>query len=97
MKVPKINWIPFDKDNLPDIPVSMYGKTNYLIFFREDARYDDIKWLYHVDIATPNGSYLGNFWDTEIDWDEGQKIEVLAYAELPTGIKEYKLVEDNNG
>lgn len=23
MKVPKINWIPFDKDNLPDIPVSM--------------------------------------------------------------------------
>ena len=31
------------------------------------------------------------------DWDEGQKIEVLAYAELPTDIKEYKLVEDNNG
>lgn len=40
MKIPKINWIPFDKD---------------------------------------------------------KKNEVLAYAELPTDIKEYKLVEDNNG
>lgn len=53
--------------------------------------------MYAVDIATPNGSYLGNFWDTEIDWDEGRKIEVLAYAELPTYISEYDLVEDNNG
>lgn len=97
MKVPEINWIPFDKDNPPDIPVSIYGETRYLIFFREKMCDDYNSWWYHVDIATPNGSYLGNFWDTEIDWDEGQSIEVLSYAKLPTFISEYDLVKDNNG
>lgn len=100
MKIPYINWIPFDKDNPPSIPVSVYGEPHYLIFFREKREtacdYDD-SWWYHVDVATPNGHYLGNFWDTEDDWDEDQTIEVLAYAEKPTYISEYNLLEDSNG
>lgn len=93
MKIPEIKWIPFDKDKPSDIPVSVNGETRYLIFFRENmCDYYDSQW-YHVDIATPNGSYLGNFWDTENDWDEGQTIEVLAYAELPCYMNEFDLME----
>ena len=94
MKIPEIKWIPFDKDKPSDIPVSVNGETRYLIFFREAylfAGYNGYK--YHTDIATPNGSYLGNFWDTENDWDEGQTIEVLAYAELPYYMNESELME----
>lgn len=95
MKVPKFNWIPFDKDNPPDIPVSMYGETKYLIFFREAylfAGYTGYK--YHIDIATPNGSYFGNFWDTNNNWIwGGNKIEVLAYAEIPCYMNETDLME----
>lgn len=93
MKIPEINWIPFDKDNPPDIPVCMYGETRCLILFRESMcdYYDS--WWYHVDVATPNGSYLDSFWDTETDWYEGRKIEVLAYAELPYYMNESELME----
>ena len=94
MKIPEIKWIPFDKDKPSDIPVSVNGETRYLIFFREAylfAGYNGYK--YHTDIATPNGSYLGNFWDTENYWDEGQTIEVLAYAELPYYMNESELME----
>lgn len=94
MKIPEIKWIPFDKDKPPDIPVSVNGKTQYLIFFREAylfAGYNGYK--YHTDIATPNGSYLDSFWDTETDWYEGRKIEVLAYAELPYYMNESELME----
>lgn len=34
MKIPYINWTPFDKYNPPSIPVSVYGELHYLIFFR---------------------------------------------------------------
>lgn len=95
MKVPKFKWIPFDKDNPPDIPVSVNGETRYLIFFREAylfAGYNGYK--YHTDIATPNGSYLGNFWNTSNDWIwGGNRIEVLAYAEIPCYMNETDLME----
>lgn len=93
MKVPYIDWIPFDENNPPDIPVSIYGEEKYLIFFRETMRYGNNSWWYHTDVGTPNGSYLGNFWDTETDWDEGRKIEVLAYAKLPAFMIENELKE----
>lgn len=91
MKVPKINWIPFDRNNPP---IELQLLTGYLIFFREDNYDDGATWDYHVDYATPYGDYLDDFWDTENDWDEGQRIEVLAYAEFPSYLKEQDLVED---
>ena len=90
MKVPKINWIPFDKFNPPsDLPYL----DKYMIFLREADHDDGENWRYHVDNAEPYGSYLDDFWDTENDWDEGQRIEVLAYAEMPSYLKESDLVE----
>ena len=91
MKIPKINWIPFNKDN----PPAKLSDEHYLIFFRDT--YDHgATWRYYVDIATPYGIYLGDFWDTETDWNEGQRIEVLAYAEIPCGLKEKDLEEKRN-
>ena len=91
MKVPKINWVPFDRDHLP---CDLHPMEKYLIFFREDHYDDGATWDYHVDIADPYGDYLDGFWDTDTDWDEGQRIEVLAYAELPCYLKETDLVEE---
>lgn len=90
MKVPKINWIPFDKDNLP---MDLDYEEIYLILLREDDYDNGATWAYHVDTALPYGTYLDNFWDTEHDWDEGQLIEVLGYAELPCYLKEIDLIE----
>lgn len=90
MKVPKINWTPFDKNNPPaDLGIL----EDYLILLREDDYDNGATWTYHTDRATPYGSYLDNFWDTENDWDEGQRVEVLAYAEFPSYLKETDLVE----
>ena len=90
MKIPEIEWIPFDKNNPPtDIT---FGE-DFLVFLRED-NYDDGKtWTYHVDAAEPYGRYIDNFWDTQCDWCEGQRVEVLAYASFPYGLKEDDLIE----
>ena len=90
MKVPKINWTPFDK-NQP--PVHLGIDEEYLILLREDNYDNGATWTYHVDIATAYGDYLDNYWDTKNDWCEGQLVEVLAYAELPVYLKEIDLVE----
>lgn len=90
MKVPEFNWIPFDKNNPPD---DLCPGEEFIIFFREDDYNDGATWTYQTDHATPYGSYLDNFWDTLNDWDEGQRIEVLAYAEFPNYMKEHDLVE----
>ena len=50
--------------------------------------------MYHMDYATPYGSYLDNFWDTNNDWGEWPLIEVLAYSEFPSYLKETDLMED---
>ena len=93
MKVPKINWIPFDKNNPPaDLPY--LNDVAYLIFLREDNYDDGATWTYHTDYATPYGRYLDDFWDTCNDWDEGQRVEVLAYADFPSYLKEKDLVEE---
>lgn len=93
MKVPKINWIPFDKDNQPK---DLYEEGDYLILLREDDHDNGKTWRYSVDVACPYGSYLANFWDTVNDWDEGQLIEVLAYAELPYCLRECNLIESED-
>lgn len=92
MKIPKINWIAFDKNN----PPSNISDERYLIFFRTDNYDNGSTWNYHMDIATPYGDYIDNFWDTETDWYEGQRIEVLAYAEIYCYLKEKDLEEKRN-
>lgn len=93
MLVPRINWIKFDRFNPP---TNLHSDEEYLILLREDCYRNNVKiWTYSVDVATPYGSYLDDFWDTETDWVEGQPIEVLAYAELPYGLSESDLIEVN--
>ena len=89
MKVPKFNWIPFDKNN----PPCLDADEEYMILLRE-RWYSDEPWEYSVDRASPYGSYIDDFWDTTNDWDEGQEIEVIAYCELPAFLKESDLVEE---
>ena len=93
MKIPYFNWIPFDKNNPP---TDLCSDMEYLIFLREDNFDEGATWSYSVDIATPYGSYLDNFWDTENDWIEGQNIEVLAYAEIPYSLEEKDLINQES-
>ena len=90
MKIPNIKWIPFDKANPPS---ELDWDDKYLIFLREDHHDNGSTWDYSVDIATPYGDYIDGFWDTDNDWCEGQRIEVIAYAELPQYLKETDLKE----
>lgn len=90
MKIPKINWIPFDKTNPP---VNLSEDVEYLVLLRED-NYDCGKtWRYSVDFGTPYGSYIDDFWNTSNDWKEGQLVEVVGYAELPYYLNEEDLIE----
>lgn len=93
MKVPKISWIPFDKNNPP---LDLFSDSDYLILLREDNYDNGATWRYSVDVAQPYGNYLNDFWDTPNDWDEGQRIEVLAYAKFPSFLKESELVEESS-
>lgn len=90
MKIPKINWIPFDKNNPP---ADLMLECDYLIIVREDYDNGGTTWKYSVDVATPYGSYIDNFWNTTNDWCEGQPVEVVAYAEFPYSVREEDLVE----
>lgn len=90
MKVPEIQWKPFDKANPP---AELSIDQEVLILLREDNYDNGTTWRYSVDIATPYGDYIDNFWDTTNDWCEGQRIEVLAYAELPYSLSESDLKE----
>lgn len=92
MKVPKINWIPFNQKNPP---TDLFDEEDFLILLREDNYDNGATWRYSVDVATPYGSYIDNFWDTVNDWCEGQRVEVVAYASFPSYLKESDLVKEN--
>ena len=88
MKVPEIHWISFDKSNPP---VDLSSEQEVLILLREDNYDNGASWRYSVDIATPYGDYIDDFWNTTNDWCEGQRVEVVAYAELPYSLSEDEL------
>ena len=88
LKVPKIDWVPFDKNNPPMLNLF----ETCFILIREDNYDNGSTWCYSMDVAEPYGSYIDNFLDTENDWCEGQRVEVVAYAEFPHYVKESELV-----
>lgn len=92
MRIPKINWLPFDKNNPP---VNLDENVDYLILLKDDEWSHGKTWRYNVDIANPYGSYIDDFWNTSIDWLEGNEVHVIAYAEFPYGIKEEDLIEED--
>lgn len=49
--------------------------------------YFNHKWNHEVDVATSNGSYIDNFWDTYNDWVEGNEVHILYWAELPKSLQ----------
>ena len=90
MKIPKINWIPFDKNNPP---IDLCYEESFLILLREDGQDNGASFRYSVDVATPYGSYIDDFWDTDNDWCEGQRVEVVAYSRFPSYLKESDLID----
>lgn len=93
MKIPKFDWKPFDRKNPP---IDLHQDEAYLILLREDNHDNGTSWHYSVDIATPYEDYIDNFWFTNNDWLEGQRVEVIAYAELPYFINEDDLEEKDD-
>ena len=81
-------WFQIKKKNPP---TDLFGEENFLILLREDNYDNGATWQYSVDVATPFGSYIDDFWDTVNDWCEGQRVEVVAYARFPSYLKESDL------
>lgn len=79
MKIPKIKWIPFDSNNPP---ANLNPDETFLIFLREDDYNNGASWHYSVDVASPYGDYLDNFWTTENDWLEGQRVSLIVKTTL---------------
>lgn len=83
MKIPKLNWIPFNSDKPP---VDLSNCENAYLVLIEDKGYPPYyprkPCDYYMDIATAYGSYLDNFWNTTNDWCEGNDIHVIAYCNL---------------
>jgi hypothetical protein len=73
-------WISVD-ERLPD------DINDYLIVIKHKYKCEK-EWKHDVDVATSNGSYLNDFWDTNNDWDEGQEIHVTHWQPLPEPPKE---------
>lgn len=95
LKIPKINWIPFDKNNPPKY---LLPESQYLIVLREDDFDNGATWSYSIDYSRPSADCYdpdsaGNFWEIVNDWNEGQRVEVVAYAEFPYVTDESELVE----
>lgn len=89
VKMPILDWKPFDKKNPPsDLVVG----HKYLILLREKYNTDKFWRTYRTDIAIPYCSYLDNFWNTESYAIPENKIaEVISYTEIPTYISEDEL------
>ena len=95
LKIPKINWIPFDENNPPKY---LLPESQYLIVLREDSFDNGATWSYSIDYSRPSADCYdpdsaGNFWEIVNDWNEGQRVEVVAYAEFPYVTDESELVE----
>ena len=85
----KHRWIPCS-ERLPN----EFGE--YLVTVREKYPFED-DYDYQIDLATNQGDYIGQ-WDTKIDWDEGQEVEVIAWMPLPEPYNaEFEAVVDDMG
>ena len=71
----QIRWMSC-KDKLPNVGDS------YLVLIKQKYDYEK-EWEYHVDVAISYGNYIDDFWDTFIDWKEGQETHVIYWAKIP--------------
>lgn len=78
--VPQKQWISV-KDRLPE------ESAIYLVVVKEKYVFES-QWNYHVDAASNYGDYIDDYWDTFIDWDEGQEVHVTHWMPLPKLPKE---------
>lgn len=77
-KMPK--WIP-TAEKLPE-------EHGLYIVIIKSKRYYDNGWEYDTDVAESFGGYIDNFWDTQVDWDEGEEVHVVYWMPMPDEWKE---------
>lgn len=68
-------WIPCS-ERLPEI-----GR-GYIVTGKQKYAHEK-EWTYFVDVAFNYGNYIDDYWDTFIDWDEGQETHIIAWMPLP--------------
>lgn len=66
----EIEWISCE-ERLPEC------KDSYLVLVEQDGDCN-------IDVAISFGEYIDNFWDTFIDWIEGQETHITYWAKLPS-------------
>ena len=77
-------WIPCS-DRMPD------ECDRFLVTVCVDGDYE-------VDSAISGGTYIDGYWDTHIDWDEGNNPHIIAWMPLPEPYCGAKMDEvDKNG
>lgn len=73
-------WVPCSErlpltyeDNIPVV-------NSYIVTVSVDG-------VLFVDMAYNFGTYIDEFWDTVVDWDEGNDVHVLAWMPWPEPYK----------
>lgn len=82
----EIEWISC-KEKLPE------DGDRYLVLIKQKYDYEK-EWEYHIDVAISFGDYIDDFWNTFIDWKEGQETHVIYWAKLPSASDLIEKVED---
>lgn len=81
-----------DADNIVWIPCNIAMPENpgtYLVAVKDGCHGDC---TYGVDVADSHGNYIDDFWNTSIDWYEGQEVHVTHWAYIPINPMRYKTI-----
>ena len=73
----EINWIPCS-ERLPRLD-GEDGVEFLVIVEEQDVINND--WIYSFDLAW-FGNYIDNFWNTCVDWCEGQEVHIIYWAKV---------------
>lgn len=74
------HWIPCSER----LPLTYEGNIPVVETYIVTVSVDGVLF---VDTAYSFGTYIDGFWDTVVDWDEGNDVHVLAWMPLPTPYK----------
>lgn len=81
----EIEWVSCE-EKLPEC------LDRYLVLIKQKYNYEE-EYEYHTDIAMSFGKYIDGFWDTFIDWKEGQETHITHWAKLPSPLEIVEKVE----